>query len=47
MPSIIFTKVDEDEIVNEIVSNQDLSKVVKPKTRDQGSDTNRNTPRGG
>ena len=40
MPSVIFTEVDEDGIVKEAISNQDLSKDVKPKSRDQGSDTN-------
>jgi len=40
IPSVIFTKVDEDEIVKEVISNLDLSKVVKSKTRDQDSNTN-------
>ena len=40
IPSAIFTIVDENEDVNEKISNKDLSKVVTSKSRDQGSDTN-------
>jgi len=39
IPSAIFTIMDEKEIVNEVISKYDLSK-VKPNSRGQGSDTN-------
>ena len=40
IPSAIFTIVDENKDVNEMISKLDLSKIVKPKSRDQDSDTN-------
>jgi len=39
IPSVIFTKVDEDEFVKEVINSKDLYKVFEPKTRDQGSET--------
>ena len=40
IPSAIFTIVNEKEIVNEVISKYDPSKVVKINSRDQGSNTN-------
>jgi len=37
---VIFTIVVENEDVNELIGKYDLSKVVKPNSRDQSSDIN-------